>query len=154
VSAQPQELWRLHPMHPSHLSQVLEIERQTYEFPWSEGVFEDCLRVGYSAWVLTNTLGEVLGYALMSMAVGEAHVLNICVAPEQRRRGMARFLMRHLLMIARAADVTLMLLEVRRSNRGGQRLYEELGFRKLGERKAYYPAREGREDALVLGLDL
>jgi ribosomal-protein-alanine N-acetyltransferase len=141
-------------MHPAHLSQVLEIERQTYEFPWSEGVFEDCLRVGYSAWVLTNTLGEVLGYALMSMAVGEAHVLNICVAPEQRRQGMARFLMRHLLMIARAADVTLMLLEVRRSNRGGQRLYEELGFRKLGERKAYYPAREGREDALVLGLDL
>lgn len=154
MSAQPQDAWRLYPMHPSHLSQVLAIEQQAYTHPWTEGIFADCLRVGYSAWVVTNTLGEVQAYALMSMAVGEAHVLNICVAPEQQRRGLAVFLMRHLLMVARAAGVTLMLLEVRKSNRGAQKLYDGFGFAKIGERRGYYPAQEGREDAYVLALEL
>lgn len=154
MSAQPQALWRLAPMHPSHLPEVLEIERQAYAFPWSDGIFRDCLRVGYSAWVVTNTLGEVLAYALMSMAVGEAHILNLCVSPSLRRQGLAQFLMQHLLTVARAANVTLVLLEVRASNIAAQRLYQEAGFKRLGVRKAYYPAEGGREDALVLGLDL
>lgn len=154
MSAQPQELWRLAPMHPSHIQQVLEIENRVYPFPWSEGIFHDCLRVGYSSWVVTNTLGEVLAYALMSMAVGEAHILNLCVSPEHQRRGLAQFLMKHLLMVARAGNVTLVLLEVRVSNRAAQRLYEGFGFKRLGLRKNYYPADGGREDALVLGLDL
>lgn len=154
MSAQLQTLWRLAPMHPSHLPQVVEIERASYDFPWSEGIFRDCLQVGYSAWVVSNTLGEVLGYALMSMAVGEAHILNVCVAPELRRQGLAQFLMKHLLMVARAANVSLVLLEVRASNLAAQELYAQYGFKRLGLRKGYYPAREGREDALVLGLDL
>ncbi len=154
MSAQPQAMWRLYPMQAAHLPQMLEIEQSAYEFPWTLGVFNDCLRVGYSAWVVTDTVGQVLGYALMSMAVGEAHILNICVAPEQQRRGLASFLMRHLLMVARAAGVSLMLLEVRKSNTAAYQMYERFGFRRLGERKAYYPAREGREDAYVLGLDL
>ncbi|NKF23320.1 ribosomal protein S18-alanine N-acetyltransferase [Solimonas marina] len=154
MSAQPEDIWRLYPMHPSHLPQVMEIEQQAYTHPWTEGIFNDCLRVGYSAWVVTNTLGEVLAYALMSMAVGEAHVLNICVAPDQQRRGVAAFLLRHLLMVARAAGVTLVLLEVRRSNKAAQKLYENFGFAKIGERRGYYPAAEGREDAWVLSLEL
>lgn len=153
MSAQPQELWRLAPMHPSHLPQVLEIEVQAYPFPWTDGIFRDCLSVGYSSWVVTNTLGEVLAYAMMSMAVGEAHILNLCVAPEYQRRGLAQFLMKHLLMVARAANVTLVLLEVRVSNKAAQKLYEQFGFKRLGLRKAYYPADGDREDALVLGLD-
>ncbi|MGH8428919.1 MAG: ribosomal protein S18-alanine N-acetyltransferase [Solimonas sp.] len=153
MSAQPETLWRLAPMHPSHLPQVLDIERQVYPFPWTDGIFQDCLRVGYSSWVVTNTLGEVLAYALMSMAVGEAHVLNLCVSPDQQRQGLAQFLMKHLLMVARAANVTLVLLEVRVSNKPAQKLYDQFGFKRLGLRKAYYPAAGGREDALVLGLD-
>ena len=147
-------MWQLYPMQAEHLPQMLAIEQASYEFPWSEGVFQDCLRVGYSAWVVTDTHDSVLAYALMSMAAGEAHVLNLCVAPAHQRRGLASFLMRHLLMVARAASVELMLLEVRKSNIGGQMLYESFGFRRLGERRDYYPARSGREDAYVLGLDL
>ena len=154
MSAQPQDIWRLYPMHPAHLPQVMEIERAAYTHPWTEGIFNDCLRVGYSAWVVTNTLGEVQAYALMSMAVGEAHILNICVAPEQQRLGLATFLMKHLLMVARAAGLTLMLLEVRKSNKAAQRLYDAFGFKKIGERRGYYPAVDGREDALVLALEL
>lgn len=154
MNAQVERLWRLAPMHPSDLAQVMEIERASYEFPWTEGIFRDCLRVGYSAWVVTNTIGELLGYALMTMAVGEAHVLNVCVAPDARRSGLARYLMDHLQRIARAAEVEDMFLEVRRSNAPAIALYLSLGFRQVGVRKGYYPARQGREDALVLSLAL
>lgn len=154
MSALPQELWRLQPMHPSHLPQVLDIEQRAYPFPWTEGIFKDCLKVGYSSWVVSNTIGEVLAYALMSMAVGEAHVLNLCVAPEHQRQGLAHLLLDHLLKLARAANVTIILLEVRKSNKPAIRLYEQYGFERLGLRKGYYPAKEGREDALVLGLQI
>ncbi len=154
MSAQLQALWQLQPMHDAHLPQVMAIEQRAYEFPWTEGVFRDCLRVGYSAWVVVDRDDAVLAYAVMSMAAGEAHILNLCVAPSQRRCGLAQFLLRHLTMIARAASVNLVLLEVRRSNAAAQALYAGFGFQPLGERRAYYPARDGREDALVLGLDL
>lgn len=137
-------------MSHEHLPQVLRIEQAAYEYPWTEGIFSDCIRVGYSSWVLRNTIDELLGYALMSLAVDEAHVLNICVAPDHRRRGVARYLMRHLLQIAVAAGQREMLLEVRRSNVAALALYERLAFRQIAVRKGYYPAAEGREDALLL----
>jgi ribosomal-protein-alanine N-acetyltransferase len=154
VSAQLQQAWRLLPMHPAHLPQVQEIENRAYPFPWTEGIFSDCLKTGYSAWVVTNTLGEVQAYAFMSMAVGEAHVLNICVDPQLQRQGLGRFLMQHLVTLARAAHCTIVLLEVRKSNKNAFRLYESMGFERLGLRKNYYPAHAGREDAIVLGLEI
>ena len=90
MSAQLQDSWRLYPMHPSHLQQVLAIEREAYTHPWTEGIFNDCLRVGYSAWVVTNTLGEVQAYALMSMAVGEA--LTVPILKLSRRLSGSRLL--------------------------------------------------------------
>jgi ribosomal-protein-alanine N-acetyltransferase len=155
VSAQLQQAqWRLLPMHPAHLPQVLEIETRAYPFPWTDGILKDCLKAGYSAWVVTNTLGEVLAYSFMSMAVGEAHILNICVDPNQQRQGLGLFLMQHLTTLARAANCTIVLLEVRKSNKGAFKLYDSLGFERLGVRKNYYPSHDGREDAIVLGLEL
>lgn len=154
MSAQPQALWQLQPMLPEHLGEVVAIEQSAYDFPWTLGIFSDCLKVGYSAWIVTSPAAGVLAYGLMSMAVGEAHILNLCVAPAHQRQGMADYLLRHLLAVARAAGTTLVLLEVRKSNHAAQKLYERHGFRKLGVRKAYYPAHDGREDALVLALDL
>ncbi len=154
MSAQLQPQWRLLPMHPAHLPQVLEIEVRAYPFPWTEGILKDCLKAGYSSWVVTNTLGEVLAYSFMSMAVGEAHILNICVDPRQQRQGLGLFLMQHLTTLARAANCTIVLLEVRKSNKGAFKLYDSLGFQRLGVRKNYYPAHDGREDAIVLGLEL
>lgn len=150
MSACPEALWRLTPMREAHLPWVVEIERSAYTFPWTEGLFHDCLRVGYSAWVVTDTVNDVLAYGLMSMAVGEAHILNVCVAPDQRRRGLARFLMAHLTELARHANVNEMFLEVRAGNAAAQHLYSALGFETVGRRKAYYPAPNGREDALVM----
>ncbi|MDT0497017.1 ribosomal protein S18-alanine N-acetyltransferase [Algiphilus sp. W345] len=144
---------RLLPMHPEHLPQVLAIERRVYAFPWSEGIFRDCLRAGYSAWVVVNSLGEVQGYGLLTMAVGEAHLLNLCVSPERQRQGIARFVLEHLMRLARAANCTVMLLEVRRSNKAAMALYEAYGFQRVGLRKNYYPAEQGREDAFVYAHD-
>lgn len=141
-------------MQPLHLPQIMLIERRAYPFPWTEGIFRDCLRSGYSAWVVEDVLGTVLGYAVMSFAVDEAHLLNLCIDPHHHRRGFGRLLLNHVIKLARAAGATMMLLEVRRSNRAAIHLYQFRGFYRLGERKNYYPADNGREDALVLGLQL
>lgn len=153
MSALPSELWTLAPMQSSQLPRILDIERRAYPFPWTEGIFRDCLKVGYSAWIVQDAQAEILAYALMSMAVGEAHILNLCVDPAYHGQGLGRFVLDHLLRIARCANMTLMLLEVRRSNAAARRLYEAAGFSTFGVRKGYYPAHDGREDALVLGLD-
>jgi [ribosomal protein S18]-alanine N-acetyltransferase len=154
MSAQPDQLWNLRPMHEAYLPQVMDIERRAYAFPWTEGIFRDCLNVGYSAWVVVSPADEVLAYAMMSMAVGEAHVLNLCVEPAYHQQGLGRFLLVHLQELAQAAGMDIMLLEVRKSNAAAIALYQGMGFHKLGVRKAYYPAREGSEDALLLGYNL
>jgi ribosomal-protein-alanine N-acetyltransferase len=151
VSAQPEQLWNLQPMHEAWLPQVVDIEQRAYAFPWTEGIFRDCLNVGYSTWIVTSPRDELLAYAVMSMAVGEAHVLNLCVEPAYHQQGLGRFLLTHLQAIARAAGMDLMLLEVRKSNAAAIALYLGMGFHKLGVRKAYYPAHGGSEDALLLG---
>jgi ribosomal-protein-alanine N-acetyltransferase len=154
VSAQLRESWSIAPMSQASLAAVLEIERRAYPYPWTESIFRDCLRAGYSAWLLICSDGSLAGYALMSMAVGEAHVLNLCVDPGYQRRGLGLMMLHHLLGLARAANCTIVLLEVRKSNKAAQRLYESIGFQRLGVRKNYYPAQDCREDALVLGYDI
>lgn len=154
MSALPQTFWHLEPMHAEHLPAVLEIEQRAYPFPWTDGIFRDCLRAGYSGWVVTSPANEVLAYAFMSMALNEAHILNLCVEPACQRQGLGRFLLAHLRQVARAAGMELMLLEVRKSNSAAIALYLNHGFRKLGARKGYYPADGGTEDAWLLGCEL
>ena len=140
-------------MADADISDVLLIERRAYDFPWSATIFSDCLRVGYCCWVLDTGAG-LAGYGIMSVAAGESHILNICIDPDARRRGLARLLMRHLLGTAREHGATLAFLEVRPSNQAARGLYATLGFRHVGTRSDYYPALAGREDAYVLSLAL
>ena len=151
MSAQLKSLLRCREMHRNDLQPVLAIERACYDFPWSEGIFRDCLRMGYSSWVATNSLDDILGYGLMSYAMDEAHILNICASPDGRRQGIGGYLLQHLLMQARQHEVEWVLLEVRKSNLAAIALYQNAGFHEIGERRNYYPALKGREDALVLG---
>lgn len=143
----------LRPMRESDLEAVYDIERRAYEFPWALGIFRDCLRADYIAWLLERD-GVILGYFLMSLAAGEAHVLNICVAPEQQGRGLGRRLLRSLMHLARARGAQRIFLEVRPSNAGAITLYDTEGFNEIGRRPRYYPARDGREDALVMAIEL
>jgi len=141
-------------MTPDDLGRVHEIESRGYGFPWPLGVFRDCLRAGYHCWVV-ETSGFVTGYAIVSVAAGESHVLNICIDPAWQRLGLGRTLMEHVLAMAKEAGAERMMLEVRPSNRSARTLYEQMGFNELGLRPGYYPDNSGiREDALVLGKEL
>ncbi len=139
----------LRPMREHDLARVLEVERRAYEFPWTAGIFGDCLRAGYCCWSLL--LGETLiGYAIMVVTLDEAHILNICVDPEYHRRGHAQRLLDQLLALAVRHRASMVFLEVRPTNVAARHLYMRNGFSQIALRRGYYPAREGREDALVL----
>jgi len=141
------------PMRAGDVLEVVAIERASYQFPWSEGIFRDCLRVGYICRVVA--VGhEVMGYGVMSVGAGEAHVLNLCVAQAFRCRGAGRRLLLCLLERAQAAGMGEAFLEVRPSNTNAIRLYQSLGFEQVGMRRGYYQAVNGREDAAVLKLPL
>lgn len=133
------------------LSQVSDIERRSYDFPWSHGVFRDCLLAGYTCIVLERA-EHIVGYGILSVAAGEAHVLNLCVDPEYRRLGYGDRLLDEILRRAKAASVKEVFLEVRPSNVNALSLYRKKGFRQIAHRRAYYQSRQGREDAAVLSL--
>ncbi|HZH44628.1 MAG TPA: ribosomal protein S18-alanine N-acetyltransferase [Lysobacter sp.] len=143
----------LRPMREDDLERVHAIETLAYAFPWSMGIFRDCLRADYPAWVLLRE-DALVGYFLMSLAAGEAHVLNICIAPEWQGQGYGRRLLRALLQIARSRGAERVFLEVRPSNPAAIALYHSEGFNEIGRRPRYYPAFSGREDAIVMAMEL
>lgn len=149
---QTPELW-VRPMTVRDLEQVMRVELAMYPFPWTQRIFEDCLRVGYRCHV-GEVEGNFAGYAVMSTGANEAHILNVCVAEEFQRRGMARQLLSHLLDEADTLDVNDVFLEVRPSNTPAVSLYEQMGFNQVGVRKNYYPTAQGREDAIIYALSL
>ncbi len=147
------EPYQLRLMTEADIQSVMAIEKRAYPFPWTEGNLRDCLKSKYYACVLEEGT-HMVGYALMSMAAGEAHVLNICIHPDQQGKGLGRSLLHSLEQTARVNNVEMLLLEVRASNRRAIKLYESMGFNELGCREDYYPNHKGREDALVLAQQL
>ncbi len=144
---------RLRTMIHDDLPLVSDIERRSYDFPWSHGVFRDCLLAGYLCIVLERG-EEIAGYAILSIAAGEAHILNLCVDPLLRALGYGTRLLNEILERARSAEVKEVFLEVRPSNFDALSLYRKQGFRKIADRPAYYQASRGREDADVLAKTL
>jgi ribosomal-protein-alanine N-acetyltransferase len=143
----PTETYRLMTTHD--LPVVMEIEHRSYDFPWTEGIFHDCMRFGYSSWVI-EVDRDIIGYAVMSLAVQECHILNLCVDPKLQGQGIGRRLLQELLSIARAREADSAFLEVRPSNVQALSLYFSEGFNEIGSRRDYYPAKFSREDAVIL----
>ena len=143
----------IRPMVESDVSDVVSTERASYQFPWSEGIFRDCLRVGYICRVVTVE-DRLVGYGVMSVGAGEAHILNLCIREAFRCAGIGGRLLSYLLDRAAASGMTEAFLEVRPSNTAAIRLYQSLGFEPVGTRRGYYQAVGGREDAAVLKLSL
>lgn len=140
-------------MREADLDQVAAAEQALYEFPWTRGNFRDSLLAGYSAWVCRD--GSVLaGYTVMVVCLDEAHLLNVSVLEAYQGQGLGRSILESLLAIAREGGAQQMYLEVRPSNERAQHLYRSMGFQPVGRRRGYYPAREGREDAIVMVLAL
>ena len=136
------------PMLPSDIDRVMKIEREVYEFPWTERIFNDCIRVGYLCWLALKDK-EVVGHAVISVIAGESHMLNLSIARRHQRRGYGRQFVEFLVNEARERDAQTMLLEVRPSNIAAINCYNSAGFNEIGSRKDYYPAPNGREDALL-----
>lgn len=143
-----QPLLNFRPMQAEDLEAVHAIECEAYSHPWGLGIFSDCLRVGYCCWVC-EIEQELVGYGVMSLAVGEAHILNLCVHPRRQGKGLGRRVLGRLLELARERHADTAFLEVRAGNHTAQQLYESEGFNEIGNRRGYYPAPQGREDALV-----
>lgn len=145
---------QLRPMCEEDVSNVLAVESAAYDHPWSDGIFRDCLRVEYSCWV-GEIAGVIVAHAILSVAVGECHIFNICVHPERQGQGLGRQLLRHLLRTAHKRGAQTAFLEVRASNHAARQLYDSEGFCEIGRRPGYYPAgKNGREDAIVLAREL
>ena len=136
-------------MMPEDIARVMQIENAAYQFPWSDGIFRDCLRVGYVCCV-AELDDIIVGYGVMSTGAGEAHVLNLCIDEPWRNRGLGAQVLAHLLEFARSLGVVEAFLEVRPSNTSAIRLYQSAGFSHIGVRRGYYQAVGGREDAVVL----
>lgn len=140
-------------MESDDFDAVLENETRSYQFPWTRGIFADCLRTGHECWVLDEG-GDVIGHGVLSLVAGEAHLLNVCIRRDLQGKGHGRDLVCRMLDTAKRRNAEVVFLEVRPSNRAACQLYESLGFNEIGRRKDYYPAANGHEDAKVLALQL
>jgi ribosomal-protein-alanine N-acetyltransferase len=143
----------LRPMHAADLERVLAIECTLYTHPWTVGNFRDSLHAGYSCWVLEHG-AELVGYGVVMIGVQEAHLLNLSVRRDWQRRGLGGLLLEHFARVARESGAHRMFLEVRPSNAAARALYAARGFAELSVRRGYYPADNGREDAILMGRDL
>jgi len=135
------------------LNRIMEIELAAYPYPWTRGIFADCIRVGYDCWGL-QAGGILIGYCIQTHAAGENHLLNLCIAPDWQKQGFGSLLLGHAVRLARGQDCFCIFLEVRPSNQTGIELYEKNGFVIVGERPNYYRSAQGKENAVVMRLEL
>ena len=143
----------MRPLREQDLDAVMQVERRAYPFPWTRGIFLDCLRAGYPGLAMERD-GLLVGYGVLSIAADEAHVLNICIDPLAQSRGLGRQLLRALVRLAADRGAQRVFLEVRPSNTPALALYHSEGFNEIGRRPRYYPAAQGREDAVVMAIEL
>jgi ribosomal-protein-alanine N-acetyltransferase len=136
------------PMTAGDLDQVMKLENSVYEFPWTERIFRDCIRVGYDCW-LAFMEKKFVAHAVISIAAGESHMLNLSVSEIQQGKGIGKQFVQFMLSIANKRGAETMMLEVRPSNVQAINCYNSVGFNEIGCRKDYYPAPDGKEDALL-----
>jgi ribosomal-protein-alanine N-acetyltransferase len=140
-------------MQASDLDAVMQIETVNFPFPWTVGNFKDSINSGHVCSVLEMDK-TIIGYAILMMVLDEAHLLNISVAPSHKGQGLGRYLLDHMMQIGREKGGLNMFLEVRPSNVSAITLYESIGFNEMGVRPGYYPAHNGRENAVLMGVAL
>ncbi len=131
------------------LPQLAEIEEAVQIAPWSQSLLATCLESPTSMFVAQSAEG-LCGWGAVRVVSGEAEILNLAVASHVRRKGWAQALMQALMAEAKSGNAESMFLEVRVGNEAAQNLYAQLGFNVCGLRPGYYPAEDGREDALLM----
>jgi [ribosomal protein S18]-alanine N-acetyltransferase len=144
---------QIRPMEVDDLEAIMIIERDNFPYPWSQGNFTDSLSAGYHCLVMLEK-SQLIGYAVMMMVLDEAHLLNISVHQSKQGHGMGYRLLQHIMALGRRLGGLNLFLEVRPSNHSALKLYERAGFNEMGIRPSYYPAKNGREDAVLMGMSL
>lgn len=142
------------PMRLEDLPSVTRLEQDICITPWTLGIFRDCVASGYDGWVVVDDHQQILGYAMLSVAAGEAHLLNLGIATNARRQGLGRRLAQRMIDLAQQLGAQVIFLEVRVSNHIAQTLYQSMGFAQIGVRRGYYRDLYACEDALVLSLPI
>ncbi len=140
------------PMTTAHVPRIAELERLCFPDPWTEGMIAAELDNPLSLWLVGLSGGVVAGYAGAQSVLDEADVMNLAVAPEHRREGLASMLLRELEKRLFARGVRRLFLEVRPTNESALALYRREGFNEAGRRKNYY--LHPKEDALILRKEL
>ncbi len=140
------------PMTLADLDEVMEIERDSFAYPWSSRFFLQEFQVACARSVLAVINGRIAGYILFWVLSNEVDIHNLAVRGEFRRRGIGKLLLREVVAEAMRQFSARVRLEVRKSNMAAQRLYESVGFAATGIRKGYYS--DDGEDALVMALKL
>ena len=153
MSAQLDRVPRYRRMTAGDLDAVVAIEDSIYPHPWTRGNFADSLAAGYHCWIV-ECGGEAVGYSVVMIAAGEAHLLNLSVAAPWQRRGLGREILRFVVKLAGDYGARKILLEVRPSNSAAIALYAAGAFVEIARRRGYYPAGDAREDAVVMQLEL
>tara|TARA_Y100001936_G_scaffold94253_2_gene92788 strand:- start:20997 stop:21458 length:462 start_codon:yes stop_codon:yes gene_type:complete len=153
MSSQPKESLKIRKMLEKDLDAVMLIEKEVFLFPWTRGNFGDSINSGYHCYLLEMDK-FIFGYGVMTINLEEAHILTLSVASAWQRAGWGEKLLQYFISLAKEYCMHSIFLEVRKSNLGAAKLYEQIGFRKIGSRPEYYPAMGGREDAIVMALEL
>lgn len=143
----------LRPLLAADVPAAAALEARATAFPWSAAQIAGSLEEGHAGWALARG-AELLGYAVQCQVLDEATLLNIAVDPAAQGAGLGRRLLGQVLAAAAAAGAAVCFLEVRVGNVPAIALYRRAGFAEVGRRRAYYPAAEGREDALVMRREL
>ena len=153
MSLRKKDLYYIKPMTVSDLDHIYELELECYEFPWSKNILRDCILYKYDSFsVFYNHI--LVGYVIAKINMEETHILNLTVSPKHRRYGVGSSLLDSVLDDAKIRESKHVILEVRESNENARILYAKYNFSVIGRRKDYYESATGREDALVLSLEL
>ncbi|MCK5697945.1 MAG: ribosomal protein S18-alanine N-acetyltransferase [Gammaproteobacteria bacterium] len=143
----------MRPMTEFDLLPIMQIENEAYQFPWTQGIMSDCLNSDYYCYVYSID-NEIQGYIIFNVVLDELHLLNICIDPAIQNKGYGHLLLNWLIDFAHSKHIKTLYLEVRSSNHPAIHLYETSGFNEVGCRPNYYPAKKGKEDALLFAYEL
>jgi len=141
------------PMTSDDIDNIMALEISLHPYPWTKGIFNDCIKAGYLCY-LSEINDEIMAYSALSYGAGESHILNISVAKAYQGKGFGKQLLQFMMQQAKQKKADMVLLEVRGSNHNAIALYESQGFNEIGLRKGYYPAPNGKEDAIMFAKQL
>ncbi len=134
------------------LAVVAKIEREANRFPWTLKNFSDGFLAGHQCWVFCDNKDSIVGFTIVQKVVDELHLLNLCVKTDQQGVGIGKLMLKTVIDYAESTQAAILLLEVRQSNKRAQQLYFKSGFNEMAIRKDYYPAEQGREDAILMAM--